>query len=206
MTRSKAASIDRGESRWLERARQCDEAAFAELVEAYQRPVYNLCYRMLGEAGEAEDAAQESFLRAYRGMRRYDPKRSFSTWLLAIASHHCIDQLRRRRLPVESLEELEPWEEIPDTGPGPETAVARREGREAARALLARLGPQDRAVVVLRYWDELSTEEIADTLSLTVKAVKSRLHRARKQMAEAWLRIEPEPAWNGGRADVPSAV
>ncbi len=206
MTRSRAASIDRGESRWLERARQGDEAAFAELVEAYQRPVYNLCYRMLGDAGEAEDAAQESFLRAYRGMRRYDPTRSFSTWLLAIASHHCIDQLRRRRLPVDSLEELEPWEEIPDTGPGPEKAATLREGRETARALLARLGPQDRAVVVLRYWDELSTEEIAEALSLTVKAVKSRLHRARKQMAEAWLRNGPEPAWNGGRADVPSAV
>jgi len=206
VTRSRAASIDRGETRWLERARQGDEAAFAELVEAYQRPVYNLCYRMLGEAGEAEDAAQESFLRAYRGMRRYDPARSFSTWLLAIASHHCIDQLRRRRLPVDSLEELEPWEEIPDTGPGPEKAATLREGRETARALLARLGPQDRAVVVLRYWDELSTEEIAEALSLTVKAVKSRLHRARKQMAESWLRNEPEPAWNGGRADVPSAV
>jgi len=206
VTRSRATGIDRGETRWLERARQGDEQAFAELVEAYQRPVFNLCYRMLGDAGEAEDAAQESFLRAHRNMRRYDPTRSFSTWLLSIASHYCIDQLRRRRLPVDSLEELEPWEEAPDPGPGPETAVARREGREAARALLARLGPQDRAVVVLRYWDDLSTEEIAGALSLTVKAVKSRLHRARRQMAEAWLQSHSAPAWNGGRADVASAL
>ena len=205
MIRSKAG-IDRGEARWLERARQGDPQAFAELVEAYQRPVFNLCYRMLGEAGEAEDAAQECFLRGYNNMRRYDPTRSFSTWLLSIASHHCIDQLRRRRLPVDSLEELEPWEEPADQNPGPETATARREGRQAARALLARLGPQDRAVVVLRYWDELSTEEIAEALSLTVKAVKSRLHRARKQMAEAWLQDHAEPAWNGGRADVASAL
>ena len=101
MTGSRAAVIDRGEVRWLERARQGEQAAFAELVEAYQRPVYNLCYRMLGDPAEAEEAAQESFLKAYRGMRRYDPQRSFSTWLLSIASHHCIDQLRRRRLPVE---------------------------------------------------------------------------------------------------------
>jgi len=206
VTGSRAAVIDRGESRWLERARQGEQAAFAELVEAYQRPVYNLCYRMLGDPAEAEDAAQESFLKAYRGMRRYDPQRSFSTWLLSIASHHCIDQLRRRRMPVDSLEELEPWEEVADLGPGPEKSATLREAREAARALLGRLGPQDRAVVVLRYWDDLSTEEIAEALSLTVKAVKSRLHRARKQMAEAWLRDNPEPAWSGGRADVASAV
>jgi RNA polymerase sigma-70 factor (ECF subfamily) len=205
VTRSKTG-IDRGEARWLERARRGNPQAFAELVEAYQRPVFNLCYRMLGEAGEAEDAAQESFLRAYNNMRRYDPMRSFSTWLLSIASHHCIDQLRRRRLPLDSLEELEPWEEPADQNPGPETAAARREGRQAAGALLARLGPQDRAVVVLRYWDELSTEEIAEALSLTVKAVKSRLHRARKQMAAAWLQDHAEPAWNGGRADVASAL
>ncbi len=61
-------------------------------------------------------------------------------------------------------------------------------------------------MVVLRYWDDLSTEEIAETLSLTVKAVKSRLHRARKQMAEAWQQEHAEPAWNGGRADVASAL
>jgi len=198
--------MDRGEARWLEQARRGDPQAFAELVEAYQRPVFNLCYRMLGDAGEAEDAAQESFLRAYNNMRRYDPTRSFSTWLLSIASHHCIDQLRRRRLVADSLEELEPWEEPADEHPGPETAAARREGREAARALLARLGPQDRAVIVLRYWDDLSTEEIAQALSLTVKAVKSRLHRARKQMAEVWLQDHAEPAWRGGRADVASAL
>lgn len=206
MTRSRVAGIDRGEALWLERARQGEQAAFAELVEAYQRPVYNLCFRMLGDPAEAEDAAQESFLKAYRGMRRYDPQRSFSTWLLSIASHHCIDQLRRRRLPLDSLEELEPWEEVADLGPGPEKATALRERHEAVRGLLARLGPQDRAVVVLRYWSELSTEEIAKALSLTVKAVKSRLHRARKQMAEAWQRDNPEPAWDGGRADVASAV
>jgi len=205
VTRSRAG-IDRGEARWLEQARRGDEQAFAELVEAYQRPVFNLCYRMLGEAGEAEDAAQESFLRAYSNMRRYDPARSFPTWLLSIASHHCIDQLRRRRLVVDSLEELEPWEEPADQNPGPESAASRREGRQAARALLSRLGPQDRAVVVLRYWEDLSTEEIASALSLTVKAVKSRLHRARKQMAEAWLEDHAEPAWNGGRADVASAL
>ena len=86
------------EKRWLQEARAGDEEAFSRIVEAYQRPVFNLCYRMLGERTLAEDAAQETFLRAFLGLKRYDPKRPFITWLLSIASHHCIDRLRRRRL------------------------------------------------------------------------------------------------------------
>jgi len=79
------------EKRWLLQARNGDEEAFSRIVEAYQRPVYNLCYRMLGDRMLAEDAAQETFLRAYLGLKRYDPKRAFINWLLSIASNHCID-------------------------------------------------------------------------------------------------------------------
>ena len=84
------------ESEWLDGAIEGDDDAFAQLVELYQKPVYNLCYRMLGTPGDAEDAAQEAFLRAYKNLRRYDRNRSFATWLLSIASHYCIDQLRKR--------------------------------------------------------------------------------------------------------------
>ena len=80
------------------RAQQGNDEAFTSLVERYQTPVYNLCYRMLGERTEAEDAAQEAFLRAYLNLKRYDPARSFKTWVLSIASNYCIDRLRRRRL------------------------------------------------------------------------------------------------------------
>ena len=75
-----------------------DQESFAELVEVYQRSVYNLTYRMLGDAREAEDAAQEAFLRAYQHLDRYDADRPFKTWLLSIASNYCIDRLRKRRL------------------------------------------------------------------------------------------------------------
>ena len=85
------------ESEWLVRAIEGDDQAFTRLVELYQNPVYNLCYRMLGTPGDAEDAAQEAFLRAYKNLQRYDRKRSFATWLLSIASHYCIDQLRRKK-------------------------------------------------------------------------------------------------------------
>jgi RNA polymerase sigma-70 factor (ECF subfamily) len=177
---------DRGESEWLARAGEGDDQAFAKLVEAYQMPVHNLCFRMLGDAGEAEDASQESFLRAYRSLHRYDPQRKFSTWLLSIASHYCIDQLRRRKVPAVSLDEVEPWEEAPDPLPGPEAALVGREEQASLNRMLGSLRSQDRAAILLRYWYGLSTEEIAASLSLSVKAVKSRLHRARKALAQDW--------------------
>mgnify|MGYP000984062325 FL=1 len=77
---------------WVLSAQKGNEEAFTKLVEACQTPVYNLCYRMLGTPTEAEDAAQETFWRAYQAIKRYDPSRSFLTWLLSIAAHYCIDQ------------------------------------------------------------------------------------------------------------------
>jgi RNA polymerase sigma-70 factor (ECF subfamily) len=168
------------EENWVRRARAGDEAAFTALVEVYQAPIYNLCYRMLGEAGEAEDAAQETFLRAYSQLGSYDPGRSFKTWLFSIGSHHCIDRLRKRRLTWLSLDDdLPPHPALREDTPGPEEANERREHSEAVQAMLARLAPDDRAVIVMRYWHDLSYEEMAEATRTTVSAVKSRLHRAR---------------------------
>jgi RNA polymerase sigma-70 factor (ECF subfamily) len=162
-----------------------DPAAFSEVVETYQRPVYNLCYRMLGNAQDAEDAAQETFLRAFRALHRYDRSRPFSTWLLSIAAHYCIDQIRRQRLPLVSIEDL-PMPELPDPTPNPESSLGRRQSERQVRALLNTLEPVDRAAVVMYYWYDFSYDEIAQSLSLTVSAVKSRLHRARRALALAW--------------------
>jgi RNA polymerase sigma-70 factor, ECF subfamily len=169
----------------LQLALQGNDEAFAEIVENYQRPVYNLCYRMLGDPIDAEDAAQETFWRAYQHLKRYDSSRSFATWLLSIAAHYCIDQQRKRRFPVISMDLL-PEETVPDHAPNPEKVVGELEESAQMRRLLASLGPQDRAAVILRYWYAFSEEEIARTLALTVSAVKSRLHRARKELARGW--------------------
>ncbi len=169
----------------LTQAQKGNPDAFTLVVETYQKPVYNLCYRMLGDPAEAEDAAQETFLRAYRGIRRYDSKRSFSTWLLSIAAHYCIDQIRKRRLTFLSMDEM-PFLDPGDLSPGPEAAYSINEEQRRVRALLATLNPQDRACVVMRYWYDFSYEEIAEALSLTVSAVKSRLHRARNLLAQTW--------------------
>jgi RNA polymerase sigma-70 factor (ECF subfamily) len=171
---------------WLKRAQQGDDLAFSYLVEAYQRPVYNLCYRMLGNAGDAEDAAQETFIRAYKALNRYDPSRKFSTWLLSIASNYCIDQHRRRKLPTFSYDALDS-PILPDEGMGMEAMMMQDEHQGKVSALLETLNPKDKAAVVMLYWYEYSYEEIADSLSMSVSAVKSRLHRARKELAESWM-------------------
>lgn len=173
------------EAQWIVQAQHGDDGAFAQLVEAYHRPVYNLCYRMLGDPYEAEDAAQEAFLRAYRSIRRYDNNRPFATWLLSIASHYCIDQIRRRRMQVISMDAL-PGEIIPDQGIGPEAAARLSEDQKQVQELLSSLAPTDRSAVILYYWYDYSYEEIAEALSLSISAVKSRLHRARKALAETW--------------------
>jgi RNA polymerase sigma-70 factor (ECF subfamily) len=174
------------EQDWVWRARAGDEGAFGQLVEAYQTPIYNLCYRMLGEAAEAEDAAQETFLRAYAQLGSYDPARSFKTWLFSIANHHCIDRLRKRRLTWLSIDDdnLPPHPALQEQGPGPEEALVRRQQAELLQGLLASLSPEDRSVIVMRYWYDLSYEEIAEATRATVSAVKSRLHRARGSVGQ----------------------
>ena len=177
----------------LHRALAGDDEAYAQVVEVYQTPVYNLCYRMLGESGEAEDAAQETFWRAYQALNRYDRQRPFGTWLLSIAAHFCIDQQRKHRLPTYELDEVTE-ETFPDPTPNPEKAVGQLEQDRLLHQLLASMNKLDCAVLVLRYWNDFSEEEISQALSLTVSAVKSRLHRARLLLAQRWQAAQPQTA------------
>ena len=163
---------------------QDNDAAFSQLVEAYQARVFSFCFRLLAETTEAEDAAQETFLRAYQHRGRYDPNRPLGTWLLAIAAHHCIDRLRRRRLAWLGLDDpatlLHPA--LRDPAPGPEARVIQVERAHELGGQLARLAEKDREALVLHYWGYLSYAEIAAATGSTVTAVKSRLHRARARL------------------------
>ena len=169
---------------WLEQARRGDQAAFSRLVEAYQRPVYNLCYRMLSNAPEAEDAAQETFVRMYTKLHTYQPDRKLSSWVLSIASHYCIDRLRRRRGQWLSLDEEPMATTLPSQNRGPEDLALRSESRDEVQRLVDMLPAAYRVPLILRYWYDLSYAEIAEVMGLTVQAVKSRLHRARLQVIE----------------------
>jgi len=175
----------------VERARAGDREAFAGLVQAYQTPVYNLAYRMLGTAGEAEEATQETFLRLYRRLDTYDAQQKLSSWVLAIASHHCIDRLRRRRTVHLSLDEV-PEAAMPSADEAPEHGLLQREREQEMQEMLATLPESYRLVIVLRYWYDLSYEEMAQTLGSSASAVKSRLHRARELLAASLARRSAE--------------
>jgi RNA polymerase sigma-70 factor (ECF subfamily) len=181
---------------WLEQAMQGDQIAFGKLVEAYQTPVYNLAYRMLNNSGEAEEAAQEAFVRAYTRLDSYDPAHKFSTWLLSITSNYCIDQIRKRRALLLSIDEpLPPHPALHSDGAkGPEAQAVMSEQQALVQSLLEELQPEYRQAVVLRYWYELSYEEIAEMMDTTVSAIKSRLFRARRQLAEVSMERGIVPA------------
>jgi len=180
---------------WVARAQQGSDEAFTQIVETFQRPVYNLCYRMLGEPEAAEDAAQETFLRAYQHLNRYDPMRPFATWLLSIAAHYCIDRLRRSRFSISIDQTQEEWgfEQSDADTPNPESEAIYSEQRRQIQGLIKHLDAVDRAVIVMRYWQDCSEVEIAETLNLTASAVKSRLHRARRKLAGLWQSGTSQP-------------
>lgn len=170
---------------WVNATLDGDQDAYAEIVYLYQDPVYNLCYRMLGEHEEAEDATQEAFLRAHRNLQRFDKARSFKTWIMSIASNHCVDRLRKRRLKFVSLDD-EPTAAalaLRSSDPLPEQATLLGERREVIHDLLQQLEYDYRLPIVLRYWYDYSYAEIAKEMQTTESAVKSRLFRARRRLA-----------------------
>ena len=169
------------ETIWVQQTLDGDRDAFANLVEKYKTSVYNLAYRMLGRPTEAEDAAQETFLRAYTRLGSYKPEHKFSSWLLAITAHLCIDHLRRAQPLL--LEEVQPYEVEDGQSEDPEAALLAVEREEAVQRLLEALPAHYRLVIVLRYWHDLSYREIAQVTRLSEGAVKTRLHRARRMLA-----------------------
>lgn len=176
----------------IEQAQQGNKQAFSKLVEEHYKQVYNMCYRMLGNRDDAEDAAQETFLRAYKAIKHYDRNRKFMTWLLSIAANYCIDQQRKHRLPTFSIDDA-PYIQLRDSQPSVEKIYVTAEENQKVHQMLNILKPKDRAIVVFFYWHDYSYEDIAAALSLTTSAVKSRMHRAKIEMAKAWMEKRSQP-------------
>ena len=175
------------ESLWVTQALRGDQTAFAHLVSAYQVPVYNLCYRMLGHGAEAEDAAQETFVRVYTHLKAYDQQQKLSSWILAVASHYCIDRLRRRRIQWLPLDDGIQGDPLPGNVTLPEHEAMERESAAEVRRLLQALPAEYRLVIALRYWHDLSYAEIAQATGASESAIKSRLHRARQMLADRMI-------------------
>ena len=161
------------------------EQDFADIYKTYYRRVFSLCRYLLNSGDAARDAAQEVFLRAERRLADYDSSRPFSTWLLGIASHYCIDQLRRRGVETrifaaEALVESE----ISSHGSSPLAEVLAAERGDAVRAALASLPEKFRIPLVLAYYNELTYDEIGAMLGLKRAYVATLLFRAKQQMRQ----------------------
>ncbi|MCD4738568.1 MAG: sigma-70 family RNA polymerase sigma factor [Anaerolineae bacterium] len=170
-------------------ARDGDQAAIRWLIEEYQAPVYALCYRMLGTPQDAEDAAQEALVRGINNLDSFDLERPLRPWLLRVTSNLCIDRLRRRKFTIslDDMGEDGAWEWKAGSAISPERHLLLKEQAEQVRNLLAILSPQDRSLVTLFYWEELSYAEISAVTKLTESAIKSRLYRARRALARELL-------------------
>lgn len=160
-------------------AKQGDKRAFGELVRRHRRGVINVVYRMCGDSNLAEDAAQEAFIRAWQRLPSYRPRSPFRNWVYRIAINAARDALRRERETVD-VSELA----LPSPDDGPETRVEHAERAEWVRRAVLALPPASREVLILREYEELSYREIADTLSIPVGTVMSRLNYARNRLRE----------------------
>jgi len=169
----------------VRRVQSGNTEAFEELVRRYERKVYNITYRLLGNEQDASEALQDSFLRAYRFIGKFQFKSSFFTWLYRIATNVSLSKLRKReKVDIVSIDEPvnEAGDlplEIPDYKYNPERMMQQREIRRALQEAVDKLPPDYRSVVVLRDLEGLSNDEVSRVLSISVAAVKSRLHRGR---------------------------
>lgn len=197
---SNALTTDEQDIIWMMRVRSGDRTAFGELVECHQQRVVGTVARMLGpDAADAEDIGQQVFLRVWKSAARYEPTAKFTTWLYTITRNLVFNELRRRKhRPVTSLdaEGLDGSPGSHDTAPhledhrspGPDATLLHAELQQAVTAAIALLPETQRLAVVLRRYEELSYEEIAGVLNLSVPAVKSLLFRARVLLRERLAR------------------
>src|SRR5947209_6862715 len=173
-----------------------DDRAFEQLVERHQRLVVGTVGRMLGSGSDAEDIAQQVFVRVWKNAKRYEPRAKFTTWLLKITRNLVFNELRRRSrhpqipLQAESEEEERPVKD--DRAVAPDASLLENELQEAVDAAIVNLPETQRMAVILRRYDELSYEEIAETLDQSVSAVKSLLFRARTELRESLKRYLAE--------------
>lgn len=168
-----------------------DQRAYADLMKYYREPIYMLLLRMTHNPTEADDLTIETFGKAFCQLHTYTPTNTFSTWLFSIASNSGIDYIRRQRLELVSLNSLSVRNEddqyeypLPSDAPNPEQVLINKQRRERLRAVVAQLNPRYRKVIELRYYEELSYDEIAERLRIPLGTVKIHLRRAKMLLAE----------------------
>lgn len=166
----------------IARARRGDADAFEQLVIAYRDQVFRLALRMCGNEADADEVAQEAFLSAWKALPNFRGESQFSTWLYQLTTHAAIDLMRREKRQIAAADITEV--SAADPAPSPQQQAEQSEQREIVRDAILQLAPEQREVVVLRFMEELSYEEIGAVLKLPSGTVKSRLNRAKAQLKE----------------------
>ncbi len=184
--------------RLMLRVRADDREAFAELVERFQHRLVGIMNHLVGHSQEAEDLAQEVFLRVYKTRHRYSPKAKFSTWLFTIANNLALNSIRNRKLrqavPLEAQDSGPNVIVAADDAPPPNHRLQQEELAGVIRKALEELNERQRVAVVLNKFEDMGYAEIADVMGLSAKAVKSLLSRARTKLREA---LQPYIAMDG---------
>ncbi|WLR42028.1 RNA polymerase sigma factor SigW [Bacillus carboniphilus] len=172
----------------IKQVKKGDQDAFAEIVDLYKDKVYQLSYRMLGNSHEAEDIAQEAFIRAYVNIHSYDTKRKFSTWLYRIATNLSIDRIRKKKpdyyldAEVAGTDGLTMYSQVAANISLPEEEVESMELQDTIQKEILKLPEKYRVVIVLKYIEELSLQEISEILDIPIGTVKTRIHRGREAL------------------------
>lgn len=178
----------------VERCLRGDERAFEELLKKYRNPVYSICFRMVKNHSDAEDLAQDVFIRTFNVLDKYNPSYPFSSWLYRITSNLCIDFIRRRKGGIVSIDEPVPGSEgemprqIAAETVDPDREMENREMMEVLEQAIAELPEHYRIIVILRHQEQLSYEEISDNLGIPLGTVKARIHRARNMIKEIFMK------------------
>jgi RNA polymerase sigma-70 factor, ECF subfamily len=167
-----------------------DQDAFADIVEIYSNSIFQLGYRMLGNRHEAEDIAQEAFIRAYVNIKTFNQDLKFSTWLFRIATNLCIDRIRKKKpdyyldAEVSGTDGLTMYSQLSSNSPLPENELESLELQESVQKEILKLPEKYRSVIVLKYMEELSLNEISEILDMPLGTVKTRIHRGREALRQ----------------------
>lgn len=187
------------DTRLMVKFKEGDRSAFEILFEKYHRPILNFCYRFLKDQFDAEEVAQETFIQMYRAAPDYQPLTKFSTWLYTIAKNICLNRLRKGR--IDTLSDIEVMDnegllqqdKLGSSDPTPHQELEQKELAGIVKKAVEGLPESLRLPLILRRYQELSYEEIAQVVGISVTAVKLRLYRARRLLAEAlapYIKIE----------------
>ena len=173
------------DSKLIENTLQGNRAAFRQLVERYQDYVFSICLRVLGQREEAEEAAQDVFLKVHRMLQTFGEKSRFSTWLYTIAYRSAIDTARRRKVASVALDADDNYYQVEDDSrENPDAKMRQKDLSEQLAAALQRLKPEDATIISLFYLHEQSVAEVAEVTGLTVSNIKTKLHRLRESLRE----------------------